>query len=81
MRTLTVRGLPTGVAEALEREKRRRGTSLNQTVSQLLAQALGVRGRRSNGLASLAATWTQSELERFEDAIAPFEQVDEDLWR
>ena len=81
MKTLTVRGLPEAVAEALEREKRIRGTSLNQTVIDLLTLALGVRGTRSNGLAGLAGTWSEAEFERFEEAVGAFEEVDSDLWR
>lgn len=81
MKTLTVRGLPEAVSDALARERQRRGTSLNQTVIDLLAQALGVRARRSNGLAELAGTWTEAELGAFEESIAQFERVDPDLWR
>jgi plasmid stability protein len=80
MKTLTVRNLPDNVADALEREKRRRGESLNQTVIDLLSQGLGVSGVRSNGLARLAGAWSAEELRRFERAVAPFEQVDDELW-
>ena len=58
MKTLTIRNLPDDVADALEREKRRRGESLNQTVIDLLFQGLGVSGVRSNGLARLAGAWS-----------------------
>jgi plasmid stability protein len=81
MRNLTVRGVPKGVAEALEREKQRRGTSLNRTVIDLLRQALGVGAPRSNGVAALAGTWTQDDLDEFEEAVASFDRVDADLWR
>ena len=54
MKHLTVRNLPPEVAEALKREKRRRGESLNQTVIELLSQGLGVGEPRSNGLARVA---------------------------
>jgi len=52
-------------------------------VIDLLRCALGVRGAReaSNGLASLAGTWTREEHERFEAAVAVTEQIDEELWR
>lgn len=80
MKTLTIRNLPGEVAEALEREKHRRGESLNQTVIDLLSQGLGVGGPRSNGLAALAGTWSAKDLQRFEKAIAPFEEVDAELW-
>jgi hypothetical protein len=80
---LTVRGVPPELAKALDAERRRRGTSLNRTVIELLRAALGVaRGsRRSNGLERLAGTWTRREHEDFEKATAVFEQVDEELWR
>ena len=79
MKTLTVRNLPPDVADALEREKKRRGTSPNQTVIELLTQSLGVRGPRSNGLGDLAGTWSEDDLADFERAVAPFANVDPDL--
>ncbi|MBI4219880.1 MAG: hypothetical protein HY682_07050 [Chloroflexi bacterium] len=81
MKTLTIRGIPDEVAAALEREKRQRGESLNQTVIDLLSQGLGVGMARSNGLVRLAGTWDDEEYRRFEEAIAPLEHVDEELWR
>lgn len=81
LKALTIRNLPAPVAEALEREKRRRGLSLNQTVIELLSQGLGVGSPRSNGLAALAGTWSEAEFRRFEEATAPFGAIDPDLWR
>lgn len=81
IKALTIRNLPAPVAEALEREKRRRGRSLNQTVIDLLGQSLGIQERRSNGLRRLAGSWDEKELREFEQAVAPFEQIDEELWR
>jgi len=78
---LTIRNLPTPIADALEREKRRRGRSLNQTVIDLLGQSLGVEKGRSNGLGRLAGSWNEKDLTEFEHAVAPFEQIDEELWR
>ena len=82
MKYLTIRGISSPLAQALAEEKGRRGTSLNQTVIELLNQALGVgAGRRSNGLRELAGTWTDEDLARFEEAVASTEQLDEELWR
>lgn len=83
MRHLTIRQVPPEISDALESEKRRRGTSLNRTVLDLLAQALGVGrpGRRTNGLGALAGTWTEEEFQAFEKAIEFTEQIDEELWR
>lgn len=38
-------------------------------------------GRHSNGLARFAGTWTAEDLAEFEAAIAPMEQIDEELWQ
>ena len=82
MKHLTIRQVPPELADALDEEKRRRGTSLNRTVLDLLTQALGVRAsRRSNGLARLAGTWSEDDLRQFDDAVALTEQIDEELWR
>lgn len=80
MKALTVRNVPSELAEALEREQRRRGGSLNQTVIELLQQGLGVGGPRSNGLARLAGGWTEEEFREFEEAVAPFDAIDPELW-
>jgi hypothetical protein len=36
---------------------------------------------RSNGLAHLAGTWTAEEHREFEESVAPFEEIDAELWR
>lgn len=73
--------MPPSLAQALEREKRRKGKSLNQTVIDLLGQGLGAQGVRSNGLGRLAGSWSEDEFRDFERATAQFETVDEELWR
>ena len=57
MKTVTIRNVPTDLAQALEKERRKRGTSLNRTVLALLRNALGVpyQAVRSNGLRQLGA--------------------------
>jgi hypothetical protein len=81
VRALTIRNVPPSVAEALDRERKRRGVSLNETVLALLRQGLGVGAPRSNGLAAMAGGWTEKEAREFETSIDTFEWVDEDLWR
>ncbi len=83
MKTMTIRNVPDDVARALEEEKRKRGLSLNETVICLIRQSLGIarEGPRSNGLARFAGVWSAQELARFSQHVAPFEQVDEELWQ
>ena len=82
MKTLTIRNVPRRLADALDRERRNNDVSLNQLVIDTLSRGLGVEagGTRRNGLAALAGTWSADDLARFEDAIAPLETVDEDMW-
>lgn len=80
LKTLTIRNVPPQLSEALNRVKSQRGTSLNQTVIDVLSQALGVTAVRSNGLARLAGAWTEEELGEFEQSVTQFEQIDPELW-
>lgn len=79
IKTLTIRSLPASLVDALEREVRRSGRSLNQTVIDLLVQGLGAHGVRSNGLGRLAGGWSGDEFRAFERNTAQFEAVDEEL--
>ena len=83
MKAITIRNVPSELADSLEREKQRRGASLNRTVLALLSEALGVSrpGPRSNGLRRLAGTWTEAEYKEFEQAVASFDKIDEAIWR
>ena len=82
MSHLTVRNVPSEVIDALRGEKQRRGTSLNQTVIDLLRQSLGTPDtRRRNGLRRFAGTWDDKDLAEFEQAIAVTEEIDEEMWK
>ena len=83
MKTVTIRNVPTDLAQALEKERRKRGTSLNRTVLALLRNVLGVPNQavRSNGLRQLAGTWSEAEYKQFQQAVAPLGEVDEAMWR
>lgn len=81
MRYLSIRNIPDALGERLLEARRESGESLNTTVIELLSQALGVDGRKSNGLGALAGGWSRDEHQAFEHAIAVTEQVDEELWR
>ncbi len=81
---LTIRGVPRAVALALDKERRRRGLSLNRTVIDVMKQGLGItRGGvlRSNGLRQFAGTWSAQDARKFDEALAASEQIDAELWR
>lgn len=83
MKVMTIRNVSAELQEALENEKRRRGSSLNRTVLALLREALGLSkaGVRSNGLRRLAGVWSEEEYRQFEKAVASFDEIDEEIWR
>ena len=83
MKTMTIRNIPAELARALDKERQRRGLSLNRTVLALLRNALGMPSAavRSNGLRQLAGGWSEAEYQQFERAIAPFGEIDEAMWR
>ena len=81
MSHLTVHDVPPELVSALAAEKERRQLSLDQTVITLLSQSLGVDGRRSNGLGRLAGRWSEEQHRSFEEAVAPFDEIDEEIWR
>ena len=80
---LTVRNVPPAIAKALDKERHGRGLSLNETVIRLLQRALGLDSsiKRSNGLEQLAGDWSEEEFQDFERAVAPMEEIDEEMWR
>ena len=83
MKTMTIRNISTELAQALDKERRRRDISLNRTALALLRNALGVpnAATRSNGLRQLSGTWSEAEHKQFEQAVAPFGEVDKGMWR
>jgi hypothetical protein len=83
MKALTVRNVDPQLAKALARETKRRGSSLNQTMLDVLRRGLGIDGvtPRTNGLEKLAGTWTAEEFAEFESNVQMFDAIDPELWR
>lgn len=83
MKHLTIRSIPDELGRALEREKKRQGRSLNETVKVLLERALGLApdSHYDNGLGRFAGTWSAKEAAEFEKATAVFERIDDEQWR
>ncbi len=81
MKAITLRNIPPDLAAALDREKRRRGQSLNRTAIDLLRQGLGVGTTRSNGLARLSGGLSRERVRELEEALAPFDEIDPEMWK
>ncbi len=78
-RQLTIRAVPDEVAERLEKLSRTSGRSLNATVKEILAEAVGEDARRRR--LERYATWTESDRVEFDAALALQREVDERIWR
>jgi len=82
MSQITVRNIPAAVESRLRTMADRLGLSLNQTVIRLLETALGGRpDAPKRDLSQIAARWSDREADGFDRATAPFESVDEEVWR
>ena len=76
---LTIRGVSDEVGQRLESLSRARGQSLNATVLAILEAAVGVDERRQR--LARYATWTQEDLEEFNEALVAQRSIDDPLWR
>ena len=83
---LTIRGLPSEVEEAVRKEARQGGTSLNKAVIRLLEKALG----RSisdepreiyHDLDRFSGAWSAEEASELDERLGQPRTVDEELWK
>ncbi len=83
MNTITIRCPDGTLSELLRRESQKRGESINKIVIATLENSLASTGspRRFGDLDHLAGTWSQAELEDFNQAIAALERIDPEDWR
>jgi len=84
MAQLTVRGVPEGLKDGLEREAKDEGLSLNRMAVEALrlglTRAQEVRAQRK-ALEQFVGTWTQEEADAVRARLAEQRQIDEELWR
>ncbi|HMW22620.1 MAG TPA: hypothetical protein PKC59_04220 [Burkholderiaceae bacterium] len=86
MAQLSIRGLDDSVLAALKQRAAADNASVNSVVLKLLDEALGrsprsAVPRRHSDLDELAGTWSPQEAQAFEQATAPFSEVDPALWQ
>jgi hypothetical protein len=86
VKTITLRGIDQELETALQAKSKEFSTnSLNSTILRVLNESLGLSKRRygkvHHDLDHLAGTWTDADLEEFEEATAVFEQIDAELWQ
>ena len=80
-----VRGVDEKIVDQLKQLATEQRSSLNKVILAILRQGLGLSKRKTpkiyHDLDELAGTWTKRQAEEFNKAIAPFEKIDEELWK
>jgi len=76
---LTIRGVSDEVGRRLERVSQAKGQSVNATVLEILATAVGVDERRRR--LARYMTWNDEDLAEFNQALAAQRATDDPLWR
>lgn len=74
------------LAREIEGLAQREGLSRNQAVLQLLRKGAGIEERAEaevigDSLDWFVGSWSEKEAREFDEAVADFERIDEELWR
>jgi len=85
MATMTLRGIDEQIAGALKERALKEDTSVNTIMLKILKESLGMDKKKRtilyDDLDHLAGSWSDQDAAEFERATAPFEAVDEDMWK
>jgi hypothetical protein len=87
MKAITLRNLPSELAEAVRKEAERNRTSVNKAVISLLEKKTEARKKKRvrkqeyDDLDALAGAWTKKEAAEFDNALALQRTVDRELWK
>ena len=79
MKQITVRGVPEELGRRLAKVSEARGKSLNSTVLELLARAVGMSGRRE--WLERFTTWGPEEVAELDLASRSQRAIDAKLWK
>jgi plasmid stability protein len=79
MKQITVRGVPEELGRRLEGVSKARGKSLNATVLELLAKAVGLGDRRA--WLERFTTWGPEEVDELDRASRAQRAIDAKLWK
>jgi hypothetical protein len=80
MPNLSVRGLDTATLARIRSIARRRRVSVNRVIVDTLREQYAAQAPEFRDLDALAGTWSKAEADEFAAAIAPFGEVDPELW-
>ena len=78
---ITIHGIEAEVYRRLEERARRRGTSLNRTLKEILEETLGAGARReANPFADLCGTLPADAVAELLEGEREFERIDPEAW-
>lgn len=80
MANISLRGLDDPTLSRIKTNARRRKVSVNRLIVETLRERYSAGAREFDDLDALAGTWSKAESAAFESAIAPFGEVDANLW-
>jgi len=75
------------LAYEIDEVARREGVSRNQAVLRLLRKGAGLTGERDDedviggSLDWFVGSWSEEQAREFDEAVAGFERIDEELWK
>ncbi|MBW2734837.1 MAG: hypothetical protein JRH20_20815 [Deltaproteobacteria bacterium] len=87
MEQLTIRGFDPELQRRIRRLAKSKGISLNRAVLELLRKGAGLddtqddTGLIGSSLDTFIGTWSDEEADEFEESIAEFSTIDEEVWR
>jgi len=83
MSQLTIRNLPPEIDEAIRRRARERNISIDQSITELLSEAIGMpkSAATRRDLSDLAGTWSDEQAQEFEEALRRQRGIDEEIWQ
>ena len=85
MKAISLRGVDDELSAALRAQAKRENQSVNAAILRLLREATGLERARHRrvytDLDHLAGTWGEAERREFEESVAAFDEIDEELWR
>jgi hypothetical protein len=84
VKAITLRDVPTAIAEKIQQQAERNGTSLNKTVIDLLTQAVNgsqEKRRPHHDLDHLAGCWSVEEAKTIDAELNRQRAIDTELWK
>jgi len=84
MKSISVHGIDEEMEKEIEERAKKEGRSVNRTVKDLIAKALGIGDKPADNkaeFADLCGVWTEAEADEFLELIADLEAVDAKDWR